>query len=63
MLVPAQAVHRATRALSDQISDTLQSEFEDYYHCKFNKNPDAVKYYDIEFGSEQDATLFILRWS
>jgi hypothetical protein len=62
MIIPAQAVHRAALAL--HATDNIrQTEFEDAYRCRIGPlNPDIVNSYDIYFDTEQDATMFIMRW-
>jgi hypothetical protein len=61
MLIPIKAVHNAALALQD-VGDINQTHFEDAYHCKIGLSPDVVSYYDIYFDTEQDASMFIMRW-
>lgn len=62
MLVPTKAVHRAAAAINGQ-GDITQTVFEDAYHCRIGQlSPDIVNYYDIYFDTEEDATMFMLRW-
>ena len=60
MLIPIQAVHRAALAIKDQ-GDIGQTEFEDWYHCRFGMSNDAENYW-LHFDTEQDASAFLLRW-
>lgn len=61
MLVPIQAVHRAAIAIQEQ-GDINQTMFEDVYHCKIGLSPDVVNFYYVHFDTEQDASMFVLRW-
>lgn len=61
MLIPVQAVHRAAMAIQSR-SDISQCVFEDEYHCRIGLSPDVVNYYYVEFDTEQDASIFLLRW-
>ena len=62
MLIPVKAVHSAALALQEQ-GDITQAMFEDAYHCRIGKlSPDLVNYYDIYFDTEQDASMFLMRW-
>jgi len=61
MLVPVNVVHRAALVLSEQ-GDINCTDFEDAYNCKFGLAPDVVNYYYLHFDTEQDASMFLLRW-
>lgn len=61
MLIPTTVVHRAALAIKDY-GDVGLTEFEDAYHCKFGMSPDVVNYYYVQFDTEQDASIFVLRW-
>ena len=60
MLVPVRAVHAAALAITEQ-GDISQTMFEDYYHCRIGLSTDNENYW-LHFDTEQDASMFVLRW-
>ena len=63
--VPYFSVHRAASELAPQHKGGLiwPSEFEKHFNCKFIVDPKYGDNYTLEFASEQDAMMFLLRWA
>jgi len=62
MIISTRVVHLAALAL-DTKGDIKQTAFEHAYRCRVGPmNPDIVNSYDIYFNTEQDATMFLLKW-
>lgn len=64
-------VTRAAKWLRDHLSipdyESLDREFSEYFRCRLVKNDQWNGYDDcaifVEFDSEPEATVFLLRWS
>ena len=63
--VPYFSVHRATSELAPQQKGghIWPSEFEKHFNCKFIVEPSYGNAYTLEFATEQDAMMFLLRWA
>jgi hypothetical protein len=63
--VPYFSVHRAASELAPQHKggQIWPSEFEKHFNCKFIVDPKYGDNYTLEFASEQDAMMFLLRWA
>lgn len=62
-MVPYEIVHRAAFALDDDSrrNEVWQDRFEQQYNVKFGTLK-VVDKYCLIFNSEQDYTMFMLRW-
>ena len=63
--VPYFSVHRAASELAPQQKGghIWHSEFEKHFNCKFIVESSYGNAYTLEFATEQDATMFLLRWA
>jgi hypothetical protein len=63
--VPYFSVHRAAGELAPQHKggQIWHSEFEKHFNCKFIVEPSYGNAYTLEFATEQDAMMFLLRWA
>lgn len=63
--VPYEIVHRAAFEMAEDKRryEVWHDEFEQYYNVKFGSLKASVDYYTLIFPSDQDYTLFMLRWA
>ena len=63
--VPYEIVHRAAFEMAEDKRrfEVWQDEFEQHYNVKFGTLKTGAFYYTLIFSSDQDYTMFMLRWS
>jgi len=60
--IPFKVIHRAAFEL-DEHQRIWQDEFEQHYNVKFGQLQADIDSYCVIFPSDQDYTMFMLRWS
>lgn len=63
--IPYKIIHRAAFELAEDRRrfEIWQDEFEKEYNVKFGKLKVDVDYYCMIFPSDEDYTMFMLRWA